>query len=194
LPDSVRVQDMGNPSQGNAIWCQFGGSAQGQLCCDPRAPLHYSQKLLCPRRGPANWVMMLENKTDTPSTGQLHARQEPGPSQLCLATRDTVPAEDPGLSALGALVRRVYDEKYRVLDCFVLQEKEPSSHQKRYGDAVCQPRVRYSRLQRYPDPYAAIGPGCRDVPLGATQAAVCRPRQGWRHGTCWAMKNAVQGG
>jgi len=84
-----------------------------------------------------------------------------------------VPAEDPGLSALGALVRRVYDEKYRVLDCFVLQEKEPSSHQKRYGDAVCQPQVLYSRLQRYPDPYAAIGPECRDVPQGAMQAVVC---------------------
>jgi len=72
--------------------------------------------------------MLLENKTNTPSTSRLHARQEAGPSQLCLATRDMVPAEDPGLLALGALVRRVYDEKYRVLDCFVLQEKDPSSH------------------------------------------------------------------
>jgi len=82
-----------------------------------------------------------------------------------------VPAEDPGLSALGALVRPL--SEYRVLDCFVPREKEPSSHQKRYGDAVRQPRVLYSRLQRYPDPYAAIGPGCLEVPQGATQAAVC---------------------
>jgi len=28
-----------------------------------------------------------------------------------------------------------------VLDCFVLQEKEPSSHQKLYKDAVHQPRT-----------------------------------------------------
>jgi len=48
--------------------------------------------------------MLLENKIDTPSTGRLHARQDPGPSQLGLATRDMVPVEDPGLSALGALV------------------------------------------------------------------------------------------
>ena len=75
---------MGNPSQGNAIQCQFSGSVRGQLCCDPRAPLRYLQKLLCPQRGPANWVMLLENKTDTPSTGRLHARQEPGPSQFAL--------------------------------------------------------------------------------------------------------------
>jgi len=159
-------------TQGNAIQCQFSGSAQGQLCCDPRAPLRYSQKLLC-QRVPANWVMLLENKTDTPSTSRRHARQEPGPSQLCLATRDMVSAEGPGLSALGALVQRVYDEKYRVLDCFFLPEKEPSSHRKHYGDDVCQPRVLYSRLQRYPNPYAAIGPRCQEVPLGVTQAAVC---------------------
>jgi len=88
------------------------------------------------------------------------------------AMRDMVPTEDPGLSVLGPIVRRVYDEKYRVLDWFVLQEKELSSHQKRYGDAVCQLRVLYNRLQRYPDPYAVIGPGCRDVPLGDTQAGV----------------------
>ena len=115
LPVSVRVRGMGNPSQGNATRCQFGGSDQGQLCCDPRALLCYSQKLLCPQKGPANWVMLLENKIDTPSTCQLHARQEPGPSQLCLATRDTVPVEDPGLSALEVLVRCVCEEKHMVL-------------------------------------------------------------------------------
>jgi len=52
-----------------------------------------------------------------------------------------VPAEDPGLSALRVLVQRVHGEKYMVLDCFVLQEKEQSSHQKRYGEAVYQPRI-----------------------------------------------------
>ena len=82
-----------------------------------------------------------------------------------------MPPEDPGQSALGALVQPL--SEYRVLDCFVLREKEPSSHQKRYGDAVRQPRVLYSRLQLHPDPYAAIGPGCLEVPQGATQAAVC---------------------
>jgi len=80
-----------------------------------------------------------------------------------------VSAEDPGLLDMGALVRRVYDEKYRVLDCFVLREKEPSSHQKHYGNAVRQPRVLYSHMQRYPNPYA----GSWNVPLGATQAVVC---------------------
>ena len=117
--------------------------------------------------------MLLENKTDTPSTCPLHARQEPGPSLLCLATRDMVPAEDPGLSALGVLVRRVHGEKYMVLDCFVLQEKEPSSRQKRYGNAVYRPRTLDSRLQQHPNLYEAIGPGCWSVLQVATQAAVC---------------------
>jgi len=171
---------MGNPSQGNAIWCQFGGSARGQLCCDPWAPLHYSQKLHCPRRGPANWVMLLENKTDTLSTGRLHVKNQGHHSFVLqreiwcllkiLGRWPWGPLSDP-CPSIGCLPR----------------EKEPLSHQKRYGDAVRQLRVLYSRLQWYPDPYEAIGPGCLEVPQGVTQAAVCCLRAATTGLEAWHM-------